>query len=161
MPVDTITVQTTIHGIEFGLDASNRPVARLADGKQYGVVLHNPTTNELIGANGALVSGGAIVAAPATLDASNVATYNGGNVSLAAAGTLTVSDAAWAGLTGGLTINVGQGGSATLAFSGTATKENASGSSASSVTLAASGVYVLLQSPTGTPKFRLSGGASL
>lgn len=108
-----------------------------------------------------LVSGAPIVAAPATLDGSNVATYNGAQVSLAAAGTLTVSDAAWAGLAGGLTIHVGQGGTATLAFSGTATKENSSGSSATSVTLAASGVYVLLQSPTGTPKFRLTGGASL
>jgi hypothetical protein len=58
MPVDTITVQTTLHGSEFGLDASNRPVSRLSDGKQYGVVLHNPTTGELIGANGSLVSGG-------------------------------------------------------------------------------------------------------
>jgi len=107
------------------------------------------------------VSGAGIVAAPSTLDGSNVATYNGAQVSLAAGGTMTVSDAAWAGLTGALTIHVGQSGTATLAFSGTATKENSSGSSATSVTLAASGVYVLLQSPTGTPKFRLTGGASL
>jgi len=106
-------------------------------------------------------SGSGAVAAPATLDGSNVATYNGQTVNLASGGTLTVSDAAWAGLTGGLTINVGQSAAATLAFTGTATKENSAGVANTSVTLAASGIYVLVQSPTGTPRFRLSGGATL
>lgn len=133
---------------------------RLPDGREVPMVRYDSATGGMY-VGQSLVSGGAIVAAPATLDASNVATYNGQSVSLAAAATLTVSDAAWAGLTGGLTINVGQSGSATLAFSGTATKENSAGTSASSVTLSASGIYVLLQSPTGTPKFRLSGSASL
>jgi hypothetical protein len=67
MPVDTITVQTTIEGYEFGLDVANRPVSRLSDGKQYGVVLHNPTTGELIGANGASVSGAGIAIRRATV----------------------------------------------------------------------------------------------
>lgn len=106
-------------------------------------------------------SSGASLPAPATLDSSNASTYNGQSVDLPAGATLTVDGSAWAALPGGLTINVGQGGTATLAFSGSATKENASGTSTASVTLAASGVYVLLRSPSGTPKFRLSGGASL
>lgn len=99
--------------------------------------------------------------APATLNATTAAAYNGATMSLAAAATLTVHDGAWDLLSAGVVIQVGQGGSATLAFSGTATKENASGTSASSVTLAACGVYALTQSPSGSPKFRLSGGASL
>lgn len=99
--------------------------------------------------------------APAVLDSSNAAALNGQAVNLAAGGTMTVADSAWALLPQGLAINVGQSGTATLAFSGTATKENASGVSAASVTLAASGVYALLRSPSGSPKFRLSGGASL
>ena len=103
--------------------------------------------------------GGGAVNAPATLNASNAGLS--GTVNLAAAGTMTVHDGAWALLPAGLVIQVAQSGSATLAFSGTATKENASGTSASSVTLAASGVYALTQSPTGAAKFRLSGGAAL
>lgn len=43
---------------------------------------------------------GAVVA-PATLDASNAASYNGATLNLAAAATLTVSDAAWALLPAG------------------------------------------------------------
>lgn len=101
------------------------------------------------------------VTAPATLSSANILAYNGAAVSLAAAATLTVADTAWAGLAAGLTIQVGQSGTATLAFSGTAVKENASGTSASNVTLLAAGVYALLQSPTGSPNFRLMGGASL
>lgn len=134
----------------YGLSASE---AALAAQGGDGLVIPDPDA----------VQGGGnpLVAAPATLDASNVATYNGQSVSLAAGATLTVHDGAWAGLDGGLTIQVGQSGSATLAFSGTATKENASGTSASSVTLSASGVYVITKSPSGTPKLRLSGGASL
>lgn len=100
-------------------------------------------------------------AAPATLDATTAAALNGKSVDIASGATMTVGDTAWAALSGGLVINVGQSGPATLAFSGTATKENSSGTSATSVTLAASGVYALMQSPTGSPKFRLSGGATL
>lgn len=104
---------------------------------------------------------GGPVTAPAVLDASTAAQVNGLPLNLAAGATLTVNDSAWSGLPSGVWINVGQSGSATLAFSGTATKENASGTSATSVTLAASGVYALLPSPTGSPYFRLSGGASV
>ena len=99
--------------------------------------------------------------APATLNATTGAENNGKTLSLAAGATLTVHVGAWSLLSAGIVIQVGQGGSATLAFSGTATKENASGTSASSVTLAASGVYALTQSPSGSPKFRLTGGAAL
>ena len=101
------------------------------------------------------------VTAPATLSATNAATYNGATVSLAAGGTLTVADTAWSLLGAGLIIQVGQSGSATLAFSGTAVKENNSGTSSSSVTLSACGVYALTQSSTGSPNFRLTGGAAL
>lgn len=99
--------------------------------------------------------------APATIDASNAASVNGATMTLAAGATLTVDAAAWAALTAGIIINVGQSGSATLAFSGGAVKENSSGTSSSSVTLSASGVYALVKSPSGSAKFRLSGGASL
>jgi hypothetical protein len=105
--------------------------------------------------------GGSLVTAPASLTAANAADYNGGTVSLAAGATLTIDGAAWASLPGGLVIQPGQSGSATIAFSGTAVKENAAGTSATSVTLAAGGTYVLTQSPSGASKFRLSGGASL
>jgi hypothetical protein len=99
--------------------------------------------------------------APATLNASTGAENNGRTLSLAAGATLTVHDGAWSLLSAGIVIQVGQGGTATLAFSGTATKENGSGTSATSVTLAACGVYALTQSPSGSPKFRLTGGAAL
>lgn len=110
-------------------------------------------------AGGAAPSG--TVAAPAALNSGNAATYNGATLSLAAGGTLTVDGGAWAALSAGLVILVGQGGTATLAFSGSAVKENSSGTSATSVSLAAAGVYALTPSPTGSPVFRLSGGAAL
>lgn len=100
------------------------------------------------------------VAAPTSLSATNAASYNGAKLSLAAGATLTVSDAAWPLLTEGLTIVVGQSGSATLAFSGTATKENAAGTSSANFVLAACGVYRLSQGGA-SPRFRLSGGAGL
>lgn len=99
--------------------------------------------------------------APATLDGTNGDRYNGRTVALAAGATLTVTDAAWSLLGAGVVILVAQSGAATLAFSGTATKENATGTSAANVTLVASGMYTLTQSPGGSPKFRLAGGASL
>lgn len=102
---------------------------------------------------------GAGVSAPATLDSGGAA-YNGATLHLAAAGTLTVAAGALAVLGGGVAIIVGQSGSATLAFSGGATKENSSGTSSSSVTLLAAGVYALLPSPGGSDKWRLTGGAS-
>jgi len=110
----------------------------------------------------AVIAGVSVMtAAPATLDSTNVATYAGATVSLAAAATLTVAGTAWAGLDAGLIIQVRQSGSASLAFSNPAVKENSSGTSGSTVTLAASGVYVLTKSPSGTPIFRLTGGSSL
>lgn len=102
---------------------------------------------------------GAGVSAPSTLD-SGSATYNGATLHLAAAGTLTVGTGWLAVLPSGVAIIVGQSGSATLAFSGAATKENSSGTSASSVTLVAGGVYAWLPSPSGSDKGRLTGGAS-
>lgn len=99
--------------------------------------------------------------APSVLDATTASANNGKTIILAAGATMTVNDGAWALLTAGVTIQVGQTGNATLAFSGTAVKENAAGTSASSVVLAACGVYVLTQSPSGSPKFRLSGGSSI
>ena len=99
--------------------------------------------------------------APAVINSSNATTYNNSTVNVASGSTLTIDGSAWAGLTLGLAIQVGQPGSATLAWSGSAIKENASGTSGASYTLVASGIYVLTQSPTGTPIFRLVGGASL
>ena len=100
-------------------------------------------------------------AAPAAITSANAAQVNGSTLSLAAGATLTLDAGAWPSLGAGLTIQVGQSGSATLAFSGGAVKENSSGTSGSSVTLLASGSYALTQSPTGSPAFRLVGGASL
>lgn len=122
-------------------------------------VTTNMAVNGDLGQVQALVSGGG-VSAPATLDGTS-ATYNGATLHISAAGTLTVAAGALAVLGGGVTIIVGRSGSATLAFSGGATKENSSGTSASSVTLAASGVYALLPSPGGADQWRLSGGGSL
>ena len=102
---------------------------------------------------------GAGVSAPSTLDGSSAA-YNAGTLNLAAAGTLTVAAGAMAVLPAGVSILVGQSGAATLAFSGGATKENSIGASGASVTLLAAGVYALLPSPSGSDKWRLTGGAS-
>lgn len=100
------------------------------------------------------------VNAPATIDSSNVASYNGARVRLAAAATLTIHGDAWSGLGAGLTISVEPTGTATLAFSGGALKSNAGGTSGSSVTLSAAGEYALQQAFTSL-QFRLSGGAAL
>ena len=138
-------------------------VACASGAASYATVRDEPPANAFTAAQVAGLQG--VVSgygnAPATLNATTAAAYNGATLSLAAAATLTVHDGAWDLLSAGVVIQVGQGGSATLAFSGTATKENASGTSASSVTLAASGVYALTQSPSGSPKFRLTGGAAL
>lgn len=129
-----------------------------------GMRLMDPATGSEAGyvdLNGnEVLTSGAAVPAPAALNASNVSLYNGPTVNLASGATMTVSDSAWAGLTAGLIIVVGQSGSATLAFSGTAVKENGSGTSASSVTLSACGVYALMQGGS-SPNFRLTGSASL
>lgn len=77
MPVDTITVQTTIEGGEFGLDAFNRPVFRGADGKQYAGVLHDPATGNLIGANGSSVSGGGLTFRAAGRVSVPISSFNG------------------------------------------------------------------------------------
>jgi len=98
---------------------------------------------------------------PATITSANAAQVNGNTLNLAAGSTLTIDSSAWPFLSLGLILQVAQTGTATLAFSGTATKENAAGVSAASVTLAASGEYVLTQSPTGSAVFRLSGGGSI
>lgn len=98
--------------------------------------------------------------APSTLDGTS-ATYNGMTLHLAAGATLTIDTGALDVLPAGVAVIVGQSGSATLAFSGAAVKENASGTSATSVTLAASGVYKLTPSPGGADKWRLTGGASI
>ena len=137
-------------------DATGAPTGALqAAGQTFGQAL------TVAQAAAAVAGVSAMVAAPATLDSTNAATYAGATVSLAAAATITVAGTAWAGLDAGLIIQVGQSGSATLAFSASAVKENASGTSGASVTLSASGVYVLTKSPSGTPIFRLTGGASL
>lgn len=102
-----------------------------------------------------------LVVAPSAIDDTNASSLNGIPMYLASGNTLTVSGLAWPSLTAGLVIQVGQSGSATLAFDGTAVKENASGTSATSVTLAACGSYALYQSPSGAGKFRLTGGAPL
>ena len=47
MAVDTLTMQTTIHGREFGLDVAGRGVLNLADGTQERVVSQNPVTGAL------------------------------------------------------------------------------------------------------------------
>lgn len=142
----------------YGVPAMLR-VACASGSCSYSQVADPVLTPAEVTATQALVSG--YGNAPTTLNASTAAAYNGATLSLAAAATLTVHDGAWALLPAGIVILVGQSGTATLAFSGTATKENASGTSATSVTLDASGVYALVQSPTGSPKFRLTGGASL
>lgn len=98
--------------------------------------------------------------APTTLDYTNVGTYNGDRVKLTAGSTLTISASAYAGLTAGLTISVGQSGTATLAFSNNAAKENSAGTSTTSVTLAAAGEYCL-QKGDSSPNFRLSGSSAL
>lgn len=95
------------------------------------------------------------------LDDVTTVDYNGITVSLASGATLTVTETAWPFLSSGLVIKVGQSAPATLAFSGGATKENASGTSAESVSLVACGTYTLTQSPSGAPIFHLHGGAAL
>ena len=100
------------------------------------------------------------VAAPVAINAATVATLNGARVRLSAGTTLTVDGGAWAGFGAGIIISVQRTGSATLAFSGGAVKENAAGTSGSSVTLTAAGEYVVQQG-FATPQFRLSGGAVL
>jgi hypothetical protein len=101
----------------------------------------------------------AAVPAPAAINAANAETFNATTVIVQAGSTLTIDSGAWAALGAGLNIQVGQSGSATLAFTGGAVKENASGTSAANVTLSAAGVYALTQSPSGSAAFRLVGGA--
>jgi len=59
MPVDTITIQTTIHGREFGLDVTGRPAYTLLDGSQeYGATAANGGLNGFyMRAGSALLSG--------------------------------------------------------------------------------------------------------
>lgn len=106
-------------------------------------------------------SSNATLVAPATLNSTNAGYYNGQNVTLAAGATMTIDITAYPLIAQGVTVFNGQSGTSTIAFSGGALKENAAGTSAANVTLGACGVYVITQSPTGSPNFRLVGGASL
>lgn len=123
MASDTITVQTTIEGIDFGLDAYNRPVSRLSDGRQYGVVLHNPLTGELVGANGASVVGASnSVSSSRTALASD----NGATLELENGITYTLDSAV--PLPAGVILVGPASGSALLAVAGTATTNAATAS---------------------------------
>lgn len=102
------------------------------------------------------------ISAPASLNSSNIGTYIGGRpVLVAAASTLEVHDSAYNTMTDAVVLHIAAGGDASLAFTGSATKENASGVSNTTVALAASGVYALIKSQGGYGYFRLTGGASL
>lgn len=115
--------------------------------------------NSSLGPDGWTVSiAGRWVPAPASLSSTSGG-YNAAQVDVASGSTLTIAAGAAAVLGEGITLRVGQSASATLAFSGGATKQNASGISATSVTLAACGIYALIPGDA-ADTWRLTGGAS-